>query len=79
MLEEGRVAENIERLIHFGLTRQEARIYFLLLTEGELSGYEAAKRAGISRSNAYALWPDWWIKGRLMCWRSSRYVIRLCR
>lgn len=53
MLEEGRVAENIERLIHFGLTRQEARIYFLLLTEGELSGYEAAKRAGISRSNAY--------------------------
>lgn len=53
MLEEGRVAENIERLMHFGLTRQEAKIYFLLLTEGALSGYEAAKRVGISRSNAY--------------------------
>lgn len=45
--------DNIEALMHFGLTRQEARIYLLLLTEGALSGYEAAKRIGISRSNAY--------------------------
>lgn len=45
--------DNIESLMHFGLTRQEARIYMLLLTEGALSGYEAAKRIGISRSNAY--------------------------
>lgn len=53
MLREGRVSDNIELLLHFGLTRQESKIYLLLLTEGVLSGYEAAKRAGISRSNAY--------------------------
>ena len=29
-------------------------MYVLLLGEGALSGYEAAKRLGISRSNAYA-------------------------
>ncbi len=46
--------DHVELLMNFGLTRQEARIYFLLLTEGALSGYEAAKRIGISRSNAYA-------------------------
>lgn len=53
MPDEGRVSDNIELLLHFGLTRQESKIYLLLLTEGVLSGYEAAKRAGISRSNAY--------------------------
>lgn len=47
------MSENTELLMRFGLTRQEARIYVLLLTEGTLSGYEAAKRIGISRSNAY--------------------------
>lgn len=46
-------AKMIELLLHFGLTRQEAKIYILLLREGPLSGYEAAKRTGISRSNAY--------------------------
>lgn len=46
--------DNIELLMSFGLTRQEARVYVLLLGEGALSGYEAAKRLGISRSNAYA-------------------------
>lgn len=46
--------DNTERLMCFGLTRQEAKIYVLLLSEGALSGYEAAKRTGISRSNAYA-------------------------
>ncbi|MCD8020672.1 MAG: TrmB family transcriptional regulator [Clostridiales bacterium] len=45
--------DTIELLTCFGLTRQEARVYSLLLTEGALSGYEAAKRTGISRSNAY--------------------------
>ncbi|MDD7209726.1 MAG: TrmB family transcriptional regulator, partial [Lachnospiraceae bacterium] len=35
--------DNVELLMNFGLTRQEARIYLLLLTEGALSGYEAAK------------------------------------
>ena len=53
MLEDGRFSDNMEMLTCFGLTRQEAKIYLLLLTEGALSGYEAAKRAGISRSNAY--------------------------
>lgn len=45
---------NIERLVLFGLTRQEATIYLTLFSEGELSGYEAAKLTGISRSNAYS-------------------------
>ncbi len=42
-----------ERLIQFGLTRQEAGIYECLLVEGKITGYEAAKLLGISRSNAY--------------------------
>ena len=46
--------DNVELLMSFGFTRQEARVYILLLGEGALSGYEAAKRLGISRSNAYA-------------------------
>ena len=36
-----------------GLTSYEARIYIALLSEGPLSGYEAAKFSGISRSNVY--------------------------
>lgn len=43
----------IETIMSFGLSRQEAKIYYLLLTEGVMSGYEAAKRAGLSRSNVY--------------------------
>ena len=50
--------DNVELLMSFGLTRQEARVYVLLLGEGALSGYEAAKRLGISRSNAYAALPE---------------------
>ena len=42
-----------ERLMEFGLTRQEAGIYECLLEEGKITGYEAAKILGISRSNAY--------------------------
>ncbi len=42
-----------ERLMEFGLTRQEAGIYGCLLGEGKTTGYEAAKQLGISRSNAY--------------------------
>lgn len=49
----GVFSDTTELLMLFGLTRQEAKIYALLLAEGALSGYEAAKRAGISRSNAY--------------------------
>ena len=43
-----------ERLTEFGLTRQEACIYECLLMEGKTTGYEVAKKIGISRSNAYA-------------------------
>lgn len=44
----------IEKLILFGLTRQEAMIYLCLIKSGELTGYEAAKQTGISRSNVYS-------------------------
>ena len=43
----------VERLMEFGLTRQEASIYQCLLSEGKVTGYEVAKLTGISRSNAY--------------------------
>lgn len=43
----------VELLLCYGLTRQEAAIYHTLLSEGELTGYEAAKLTGISRSNTY--------------------------
>lgn len=42
-----------EQLMAFGLTRQEAVVYWALLTEGPLTGYEVAKSTGISRSNGY--------------------------
>ena len=45
--------ELIEGLTHFNLTKQEATLYVLLLKEGYLTGYEAAKHTGISRSNTY--------------------------
>lgn len=41
-------------LARFGLTNQEAKIYWTLLADGDLTGYEAAKLTGISRSNAYS-------------------------
>ena len=45
--------ELIEGLTHFNLTKQEATLYVLLLKEGYLTGYEAAKQTGISCSNTY--------------------------
>lgn len=45
--------ETLDSLALFGLSRQEGQIYLLLVAEGDLTGYEAAKQAGISRSNAY--------------------------
>jgi len=44
----------VEKLIEFGLTRQEAVIYLCLFQNGELTGYEVAKQTGISRSNVYS-------------------------
>ena len=43
----------IEKLMCFGMTRQEATIYLCLVQNEDLTGYEAAKQTGISRSNAY--------------------------
>ncbi len=43
----------IEKLLMFGLGRQEAIIYLCLLKNSELTGYEVAKHTGISRSNVY--------------------------
>lgn len=43
----------IEKLMNFGLTRQEALIYHQLSVFGMATGYEVAKELGISRSNAY--------------------------
>lgn len=42
-----------EKLLLFGLGRQEACVYLCLLKNGELTGYEVAKQTGISRSNVY--------------------------
>lgn len=43
----------LEKLMGFGLTRQEAVLYLCLYQNGEMTGYEAAKLTGISRSNVY--------------------------
>lgn len=43
----------LDNLLEFGLTRQEATLYEAMLLHGELTGYEAAKLTGISRSNTY--------------------------
>lgn len=45
--------ELIEKLMKYGLTRQESIIYMTLHSDGELTGYEVAKLTGISRSNVY--------------------------
>lgn len=42
-----------DKLMSFGLTRQEATVYFSLLTNTQMTGYEVSKQTGISRSNAY--------------------------
>ena len=43
----------VEKLLAFGLGRQEALIYLCLMRNGELTGYEVAKLTGVSRSNVY--------------------------
>ncbi|MFV0349875.1 MAG: TrmB family transcriptional regulator [Halodesulfovibrio sp.] len=46
--------ELIQALKKFGFTQQESLMYVTLSRHGGMTGYEAAKVAGISRSNAYA-------------------------
>lgn len=43
----------IERLMRFNMSRQEAIVYACLWEHGKLTGYEASKLTGISRSNVY--------------------------
>lgn len=43
----------IEKLMHFNLSRSEALVYLSLWEHGKISGYEASKLTGISRSNVY--------------------------
>lgn len=45
--------ELIEALMKVGLTKHEATLYLVLCKEGGLTGYEAAKLSGITRSNVY--------------------------
>lgn len=47
-------SEVLNRLGMFGLTRQEATLYLCMYRYGGLTGYEAAKYTGISRSNVYS-------------------------
>ncbi len=43
----------LEKLMGFGMTRQEASLYLCLYKRGRLTGYEVSKQTGISRSNVY--------------------------
>lgn len=43
----------IDKLLIFGLGRQESAVYVCLLKHGALTGYEVSKITGISRSNVY--------------------------
>lgn len=57
----------LDSLVETGLTRHEARLYVLLNSEGVLSGYEAAKLSGMSRSNAYLALAGLTGKGGAVC------------
>lgn len=47
-------SEVLNKLGLFGLTRQEAVLYLCMYRYGGITGYEAAKYTGISRSNVYS-------------------------
>ena len=66
----------LDKLVQFGLTRQEANIYLCLYQNGELTGYEVAKMTGISRSNVYSGLSDLTDKGAafLVQGSANRYV-----
>lgn len=44
----------ISRLREFGFTETEAKVYIALLQNGDCTGYEASKYAGVPRSKVYA-------------------------
>ncbi|MVB12783.1 Sugar-specific transcriptional regulator TrmB [Caprobacter fermentans] len=68
--------DSVLLLTHFGLTQQEAKLYWALFSQGDLTGYEAAKVTGISRSNAYSALSGLVEKGaaRLMEGAAARYT-----
>lgn len=43
----------IDKLINLGFTRTEAEVYFTLLEESDITGYQIAKRLNVSRSSVY--------------------------
>ena len=65
-----------ERLVQFGLTRQEANIYLCLLQNKDLSGYEVSKITGISRSNVYGALASLVEKGAayLLAGETNKYI-----
>ncbi len=64
-------ADVIERLVHFHLSRQEAQVYLCLMEHGSLTGYEASKLTGISRSNVYGALSSLVDKGAAMVQESG--------
>ena len=64
----------IEKLTYFNLTRQEATLYLTLLAEGRLTGYEATKLTGISRSNTYTALAGLVEKGAAYVDKATRYT-----
>jgi predicted transcriptional regulator len=51
----GYAMDTIKTLQRLGFTEYEARAYTALVNEGELNGYELAKKTGIPRANIYAV------------------------
>lgn len=72
----GSYTDAISLLTHFGLTQQEAKIYLSLFSQSDLTGYEAAKVTGISRSNTYSALSGLVEKGaaRLVEGAATRYA-----
>lgn len=72
----GSHTDAITLLTHFGLTQQEAKIYLSLFSQSDLTGYEAAKVTGISRSNTYSALSGLVEKGaaRLVEGAATRYA-----
>lgn len=43
----------VDNLINLGFSRTEAEVYFTLLQESDMTGYQIAKRLNVSRSSVY--------------------------
>lgn len=57
----------IDCLCSLYFTKLEARIYVTLIKEGELSGYQIAKKIDISRSSVYSALEPMYEKGMVLC------------